>query len=298
MARRLISPGFTLIETLVVIAIFAALVGLLLPAVQKMRAAASRLRCQNNLKQISLGLHNYHDSAKQFPPGLSVAWGGNKYMYLGWPAHILPWVEQPAVWQQVESAFATDPDPTKFYGHPPHAQLLGTPIQLFACPSHLWAPGPVVITGNVQVAYTSYLGVEGTDQFKRDGLLYADSRTLLTAVSDGTSSTLLVGERPPSADLRLGWWYRGWGQNKEGSAEMLLGAYEENTSRPSCPPGPYHFGPGKFDNLCDAFHFWSPHTGGANFAFADGSVRFLPYSADSIMPALATRSGGETASPD
>ena len=76
---------------------------------------------------------------------------------------------------------------------------------------------------------------------------------------------------------------------------MVIGARERNTSAPRCGPGPYQFQPGDFKNQCDAFHFWSPHPGGANFAFADGSVHFLTYSADAILPALATRAGGEVA---
>lgn len=78
---------------------------------------------------------------------------------------------------------------------------------------------------------------------------------------------------------------------------MLLGVREKNIGGPyvpaSCPPGPYHFQPGRLDQPCDLFHFWSLHAGGANFLFADGSVHFLAYSADDILPALATRSGGE-----
>jgi prepilin-type N-terminal cleavage/methylation domain-containing protein/prepilin-type processing-associated H-X9-DG protein len=284
--------GFTLIELLVVIAIIVLLIGLLLAAVQKVRAAAARAKCQNNLKQIGLALHNYHDTHDHFPPGLSVQADRRRYPYLGWPARILPHLEQDPLWRAVTEAFATDPDPFTFYGHAPHLPLLATPVALFACPSDGRVPGPATV-GGVSAAFTSYLGVEGTDQFRKDGLLYLDSAVRLTHVTDGTSQTLLVGERPPSADFRLGWWYRGWGQAQDGSAEMLLGAREWNTSRPSCPPGPYQFGPGRIDHLCDAFHFWSLHPGGANFLFADGSVHFLAYSADPVLPALATRAGGE-----
>jgi prepilin-type processing-associated H-X9-DG protein len=104
------------------------------------------------------------------------------------------------------------------------------------------------------------------------------------------------GERPPSADFWYGWWYAGYGQAGTGSADMLLGVRERNLGGPfvsDCPAGPYHFREGRADNQCDLFHFWSLHPGGAHFLFADGSVRFLAYSADAILPALATRAGGE-----
>src|SRR5262249_51159207 len=118
----------------------------------------------------------------------------------------------------------------------------------------------------------------------------------LADIHDGISNTLLAGERPPSADHNLGWWYAGWGQNRDGSAESVLGVNEMNTyswTQGRCPPGPYEFQPGAVNNMCDAFHFWSLHSGGANFVLCDGSVHFLTYSAAPVMPALATRAGGE-----
>lgn len=131
-------------------------------------------------------------------------------------------------------------------------------------------------------------------------MLYAASRTRLTAVADGASNTLLVGERPPSADMVYGWWYAGTGQRGSGQLDSHLGVAERNyfgTLYRNCPRGPYSFSAGSLKNDCDAFHFWSPHSGGANFALADGSVRFLPYSAEPVMIPLATRSGGEAVGP-
>ena len=131
---------------------------------------------------------------------------------------------------------------------------------------------PVQLT----VALTSYLGVSGTDLGSRDGVLYAERRVLrLTDITDGSSNTLLVGERPPGADLAYGWWYAGPGQDLTGSGDVTLGVRERNVALPgACPDGPYQLA-GRLTEQCDLFHFWSPHAGGANFLLADGSVRFL-----------------------
>lgn len=286
--------GFTLVELLVVIAIFAILMALLLPAVQKVRATAARMSCSNNLKQIGLAAHNYHDRADHFPPGISLNTNQPKYQYLGWPARLLLELEQDSLWSRVVQAFATDPKPGQFFGHEPHQIVQGTVVRTFVCPSDSRLFEAYEDAG-YRFASTSYLGVQGTSQLDNSGVLFPDSAIALIHITDGTSNTLLLGERPPPAKRNVGWWYRGWGQQKNGSAEMILGVREINTSKPVevCPRGPYNFVDGRIDNPCDAFHFWSLHTGGANFLFADGSVRLLRYSADAVMPALASRSGGE-----
>lgn len=294
MLRR-IHSGLSVLEMLVTVAVISLLVGLLLPAVQQVRAAAARTACQNNLKQIGLAAHASHDTTGSFPPGLSLQADRSRYPFLGWPARLTPYLDQVPIWQRVEQAFTYDPNRWDIYSSPLQVRLLSIRLRILACPSDPRAPGPALV-GIHLVAFTSYMGVEGTNQVARDGMLFSDSAVRLTDISDGTTQTIFVGERPPSADLRFGWWYRGWGQGQEGSAEMVLGVREQNTLGPrySCPPGPYTYGPGRIDNQCDMFHFWSPHPGGANFLFADGSVRFLTYSADAVLPALATRAGGET----
>jgi prepilin-type processing-associated H-X9-DG protein len=294
---RLITPrgGYTLLEVLAAIGITALLLGLLFSAVQKIRAAAARTECQNKLKEIGLALHNYHASHSQFPPGVTGDHPSSPMPYAGWCIRILPYLEKEPLWNQAVSAFSQNRD---FLQNPPHTGL-STPVREFSCPSDSRVR-QAQTAGNDQPqrAFTSFLGVVGYDAIRRDGVFFLDSQVRLSDISDGTSNTLAVGERPPSKDLMLGWWYAGWGQDKDGEGDMLLGVRTRNRTiyGPDCPFGPYEFQSGAFDNQCDAFHFWSPHSGGANFLFCDGSVRFLSYGANPIMPALASRAGGEAQS--
>jgi len=296
-------PGLSLLELLVVLAILGVLAALLLPTVVQSRQAADRLRCQNNLKQIGLALHNYHDGCGSFPPGFAT----DSYRYLTWMGRLLPFTEESALWQQTQWAYGITPMP---WQEPPHPS--NRALALYSCPSdpRMFVPAPMVevdwLVGGatvqflrVQVGLTSYLGVSGTDLSARDGVFYVGSHVRFTDITDGTSQTLLVGERPPSADLQYGWWYAGQGQWLTGSADMVLGAREINVVRPDvCPPGPYAFGPDTLTNPCAMFHFWSMHSSGANFLLADGSVHFLAYARSDVLPALATRAGREVVSLD
>lgn len=281
--------AFTLLELLVAIAIIGLLIGLLIPAVQKVREAGNRVSCANNLRQIGLALHGYHDSNHQFPPGMTYQDGRDPQPFLSWHARILPYIEQSAAWLQTEQAFAQDRD---FLNVPPHTPA-GTVIRLFACPSDSRVSRP----NRFGRAMTSYLGVEGLSQDARNGVLHLDSHVSFADVTDGASHTLMVGERPPSGDEVFGWWYAGHGQRLNGSAEMILGVREIRTSLEYislCLRGPYEFSEGRIVDVCSSLHFWSPHPGGAQFCFADGSVQFIPYRAARVMPALASRNGGET----
>jgi prepilin-type processing-associated H-X9-DG protein len=105
----------------------------------------------------------------------------------------------------------------------------------------------------------------------------------------------MAGERPPSADLAFGWWYTDGGSGRGGSTTVLLGVREIVGIRDArmCGSSRASFGPGSVWNQCDKYHFWSFHSGGAHFLFADGAVRFVSYSAADVLPALATRHGGE-----
>jgi prepilin-type processing-associated H-X9-DG protein len=277
-----------------VIAVIAILIGLLLPAVQKVRAASIRLHCQNNLHQIGLAAHQYHDVSQSFPPGMRYQNATDRFLMMSWLTPLLPYVEQQQLWVESTAAYQLSRSP---FRNPPHVGLT-TIMKVFVCPSDgRTEEVQLSIFNGFFVALTSYLGVEGRDLSTRDGVLFRDSHVRMADITDGTSQTLLVGERPASADFHYGWWYAGAGQRSTGSLDTVLGVEEQNILPPTfadCPKEGYAFGHGSTENLCDMFHFWSLHNGGANFLYCDGSVHFLPYAASSILPALASRAGGET----
>jgi prepilin-type N-terminal cleavage/methylation domain-containing protein/prepilin-type processing-associated H-X9-DG protein len=335
MARLERRPGFTLIELLVVIAIIAILIGLLVPAVQKVREAAARTQCVNNLKQIGLACHNYHDTYKKLPPALNAtlqprtqAQAKQVWWYASWMARILPFIEQQPLGTLIQPEF------NRIYyawgfgatgANAPHLQL-GTPMPLFTCPSetrNLINPSVNLGWGNAPVAFTCYLANSGTNSRTLDGVIYIESKVKLTTITDGSSNTIMVGERPPSGDLNFGWWYAGagfydasWsgvnGNQQVGVGDVVLGAREQyyildssddvagppgwTPPRKVCPTAYMNFQQGNVNDYCHQVHFWSYHAGGSNFVFCDGSVHFLSYNADNMMPALVTRAGGETIS--
>jgi len=294
MQHGFLRAAFTLIEGLVVIVIVAIATGLTLSAVQRVRAAALRTECLNHLKQIGLAAHAYHDANKALPPGVRDEESGDPYPFLSWQARLLPFIEQDALWVQTQQAFAKDPF---FRDNPPHVGF-STVVRSYTCPADVRAFAPAQIQ-ELRIAYTSYVGVEGTNLFRKDGVLFLNSQVRFTDITDGTSNTLLAGERPACGQGNFGWWYGGWGQDKDGSGDVVLGVRERNVGSiwaRSCPPGPFNFGLGQINNQCDVFHFWSLHSGGAHFALCDGSARFFSYTSDPIMPALSTRAGGESIS--
>lgn len=284
--------AMTLIELLVVIAIIGVLAALILAGVQKVRESASRAACQNHIKQIALGMQHLADQRGTLPRGIYDPLGSSPFPASGWQIPLLPFVEQTALHDEAMREFRRD---REFSNNGIQHAGLSRFVKIFACPSDGRIGGPVFCTRyGFDVATTSYLGNCGLRCSKPDGVLFIDSQVAFREITDGLSNTILVGERPPSPDFRFGWWYAGIGQASTGSAEMILGARERHLGADySCGGKVYEYTPGSFRNACDSFHFWSPHAGGAWFGFCDGSVRFLKYSANPIMPDLASRAGGE-----
>ncbi len=291
--------GTSLIEVVLVIGIILALSGLLAPAVMRGRESASKTACSNQLRQIGLALQQYHGVHGSFPPGMAHEHGirpsvGGQYYgpdvdpfpLLHWHARLLPYLELEILWTATVKAFAESP---RIIRNPPHIGR-DTTIPLFQCPSEdPYAEGPYPFP-----PATSYMGVSGTKTWSQNGVLFLDSHVRLTDITDGATNTLVVGERPPNRQKQVGQWY---GIIPHGyNIDAFLGVTEEGN--PSyihhCPIGPYQFELGSFTDQCSLMHFWSVHSGGGHFAFADGSVHFLLYSAAPILPALATRAGGES----
>lgn len=293
--------GFSLVEALVVIGLLAFLLGLTLPAVQAARASAARTACSSHLKQIGLALHQYHDTYSVLPPaptapaaGLGLGVDPNRL--LSWRALLLPHIEQSALWVASEQACRTD---SISFHNPPHVGF-STVVKLYTCPTDTRLMSVQVDpTYQRSTALTSFVGVSGFSNVG-PGVLGSFPGIRLTQITDGTSSTLMVGERPPPQSLQAGQWY-----------SNLLDASLDFERGPDThmavdqPQHPYHntcrfagrqYGPGRVSNPCDRYHFWSLHPGGSNFLFADGAVHFLPYSAKHVVPLLATRSGGEAIS--
>jgi prepilin-type N-terminal cleavage/methylation domain-containing protein/prepilin-type processing-associated H-X9-DG protein len=294
--RHNLPAAFTLIELLVVIGIVSILMGLLLSAVQQARATAARLQCENNLKQIGLAFQMYHDTYGSLPPGHRSLTAAQTIPWSGWPLSLLPYLEQSALYANAQAAYQAMRNP---FLNPPHTGL-ATVVAIYVCPSDARAASAqqAQVSGIV-AAFTDYLGVSGKNYSTNDGVLFPDSHIRFADITDGLSNTLLAGERPASTDFQYGWWYAGIGQRFTGSADMILGVQEVNllpVKPGTCGPGAYQYGPGQISNQCDMFHFWSLHPGGANFLFVDGSIHFLPYSVRPIMPALASRAGGEAIS--
>jgi prepilin-type N-terminal cleavage/methylation domain-containing protein/prepilin-type processing-associated H-X9-DG protein len=294
------SSGYSLIEVLVVITIIGVLIALLFAAISQIRGSAQRTACINKLRQLGLGLHQYQSQYQKLPVGHTSENKKNAYPHAGWQLFLLPFIEQDAIYRQAMIDYQTHRDP---FSEPTWHSGMSQVIPLFACPAdpRILKAQPYVASPTHLAAFTSYLGSCGKYCRYPDGVLFNDSAVRFSEITDGLSNTIFVGERPPSANFRFGWWYAGVGLNYDGvwtgALDMIIGTHEvieDRINDSGCLPEVFKFQPGKLSEDCDAGHYWSLHAGGANFLFGDASAKFLKYSVERILPALATKAGGET----
>jgi prepilin-type N-terminal cleavage/methylation domain-containing protein len=299
--------GFTLVELLVVIAIIGVLVALLLPAVQAAREASRRSQCTNNLRQLAIGLHNYHDTHQAFPINYMPR-AGSTY---SWMQGILPYIEQGSLYNQIVIGGANSLAANQ--------TVAGTVVKTFRCPSDGLTKNGIITNasdGGGTKAGTNYkvsCGAnwmwtitntnnarwpnDGNGLQHCDGLMCSNAQggqpipagdlmknlTRMTLVTDGTSNTFAIGEAVPAWSA-WSWWYN------------------QNAAVATCAlPLNYRKGIDKLDQFATSwqrnYSFFSLHPSGANFAMCDASIRFVPDNIDTpTYRALATIEAGDTIS--
>ena len=247
--------AFTLTELVVVIAILGILLALTLQGVQKVRNRAAQVACTNNLRQIGLALHQDEEIHGALPKRPSKVLYGSVDARNGasWMAFTLPFLEQDDLWRVTQTAFQLDPLP---WHEPPHLGL-STIVSVYVCPADGRLFSANQAADGQDMAFTSYLGVQGTELGRWDGVLTGGKRAVrLTDIKDGTSNTIMVGERPPSNYFESGSWYLG-------SRDSFVDQYCVMPVRvpPNFPFAPYkcltgggawiEYGPGSVHNRCD-----------------------------------------------
>jgi len=294
MTRR----AFTLIELLVVIAIIAVLIALLLPAVQQAREAARRTQCRNNLHQIGLALHNYHDTHRTFPMGIVITrrstLSSNNDTYgqaTTWLTLILPFLDESSLYNAYNMSL--------WCNNAANKNTVGRSLlQQYSCPSN---PGSPSIAGGF--GSTDYVGNGGSyydssypgcgyymqrDQPTRgSGILYRMTAVRMRDIRDGTSNTLMVGERNSQTNRAVGDGY-GWAEAYYGGNSAVACTYGDPLAVYGRFGGPINYSPS-----C-GWCFRSAHEGGAFFAFADSQVRFISENIDiTVYRAISSRAGNE-----
>lgn len=295
---RLPRTAFTLVELLVVIAIIGVLVALLLPAIQAAREASRRASCSNNLKQIGVALHNYHDTLRRLPPGWMAydPTNGQPHWFgvpgWGWAARTLPYLEQSALYENLIRFDRPITDPV-------NAQARVALINTFRCPSDigrdtfvLQGGGPFVGSGGfapIDLATGNYIGAFGTVDFhlvcvppspcEGNGTFFLERGVNFSEILDGLSHTLMVGER--SSKLAPSTW---------------VGVVTGGEHAPARICGVASYPPNSTATPVQYFHnFSSLHPAGTNFLAADGSVRLVAETiAEEVYHALCTRAAGDS----
>jgi prepilin-type processing-associated H-X9-DG protein len=216
---------------------------------------------------------------------------------------ILPYMDQEPLYRDMQ-AIPGGPPPATPIGGAFSVPYKGTLISSYLCPSESRVGQELVYQGPVYggqyathsypaiVGYSYHSGLNGRSQ---EGMMTPYHTVTFAQVTDGLSNTLLVGERPPAFDLFWGWWVWGGDDIGSGVANSYF-EYAVDLTGKMCPAGPHYFGPPgplAVGDPCSFNHLWSLHPGGANFAFGDGSVRFLKYSIGLVILDLATYQGGE-----
>ncbi len=308
--------GFTLVELLVVIAIIGVLVGLLLPAVQAAREAARRMSCSNNLKQFGLALHNYHDTYNTLPSGYLPGFGANAWVSgnqssWGWGSFILPFMEQGPLHEQLTPGAFRLADAATAGSPFDRVALLQTPMPMYRCPSDT---GPEVNTGHrlrnnsdadVNASLSNYVGSNGSNRWHGggrligtrsgvpsqwaggtpqtilgtsapNGIFYNGPGLRFAEITDGTSNTIMVGERSWTLN-------RPTGGIASCNAGLVFGTNSQNeqlTNRGILASGTVPIN-SAIGNDC-LFGFSSRHPGGTQFTLCDGSVRFISDTIDHL----------------
>jgi prepilin-type N-terminal cleavage/methylation domain-containing protein len=303
------TQGFALAELVIVISIIAILASLGIPAIQAAREAARRTQCRNNVMQLALALHNYYDMNQVFPAGTDFLETDTGPTLWSWQMKVLPYCENRVLYDQIDYLAGVTGKANR--------SVIEQSIAVFHCPSD-----PAVLnvfdckTGDFagRWSLTNYLGMSGTtgvqlsgtglvlpsrcDAFEdhgektNDGLLFGSSHVWIGEISDGTSTTLLVGERGIYGEGQSGWWTGPGlaGGCPSGWTDVVLpgeNVYGLGGLRPMT---------GEFD---DPLHWWSHHSEAAHFALADGSVRLINYSIDpKTFLKLCTRAAVPVPVPD
>lgn len=302
--------GFTLVELLVVIAIIGILIALLLPAVQAAREAARRSQCSNNLKQIGIALHNYHDTFKKFPYG----WGNRG---TGWSLHILPFAEMGTIYDTIHFQ---ESGPGNWDSGSENQEACETVLPVFRCPSlaieqHMNYNGielrvPASYRGNAGSEASSddtstivIPGSKALENTRQNGIFYACSSVRFRDITDGTSNTILVGESRTDPDFvkdgqGMDFWYIGSPQADPCRCDGGTGGTEfsEFVGTTLPPLNAFVKHPEVHGRLME-LSFGSYHAGGAQFVMGDGNVRFIADTIDSdTYLGLGSRNGGEVVS--